>query len=426
MIITCMGEAFGPQKSKMNTRLKKAGFTDMFLDFSWFCKEGLLEQKEEGYKRYLADNMRDDFYLPDVPERLLTVLERYHLPKLSADCWTTTITKAPHLMRQTKRSDMVGLIREFTLVSMEISRIAGAKYMIVYPPKRMDNYAKYLAENKAFYCSLIETAKEKNMQILLKNDYDCYSGKAVRGTMADAYELASFIDALNEEAQDEVFGLCMDTGVCNLLGQNMLEFALVLSDRIKAVRISENDGIHDESLMPFGCLGKMDWLNLIRGLRAISFDSVILFDFSDTLNSFSHLLQEKVIELGSVTAKYIVWQLSIENVIKKYSSRVLFGAGNMCRNYMKCYGEEFPPLYTCDNNAKIWGTTFEGFEIKNPEELKKLPQDCAIFICNIYYDEIEKQLREMGITNPIERFNDEYLPSMYTDRFDANKREVRK
>ena len=26
----------------------------------------------------------------------------------------------------------------------------------------------------------------------------------------------------------------------------------------------------------------------------------------------------------------------------------------MCRAYMKCYGQNFPPLYTCDNNGKVW------------------------------------------------------------------------
>ena len=108
----------------------------------------------------------------------------------------------------------------------------------------------------------------------------------------------------------------------------------------------------------------------------------------------------------------------MKNVLKKYDKRVLFGAGNMCRNYMKCYGEEFPPLFTCDNNKARWGEQFEGLEIKPPECLKELPPDCAIFICNIYYKEIEQQLRETGVSNPIEYFNDEYMPSYYFDRLE--------
>ena len=84
---------------------------------------------------------------------------------------------------------------------------------------------------------------------------------------------------------------------------------------------------------------------------------------------------------------------------------------------MKCYGEQYPPLFTCDNNPKAWGTTFYGLEVKPPESLKQVPKDCGIFICNIYYREIEKQLLEMGIAREqIAYFNDEYMPSFYFDR----------
>ncbi len=79
---------------------------------------------------------------------------------------------------------------------------------------------------------------------------------------------------------------------------------------------------------------------------------------------------------------------------------------------MKCYGEIYRPLFTCDNNQAKWGTMLDGLEIKDPEELRALPDTCAIFICNIYYEEIEQQLRGMGLPNPIERFSDEYLPSL--------------
>lgn len=83
---------------------------------------------------------------------------------------------------------------------------------------------------------------------------------------------------------------------------------------------------------------------------------------------------------------------------------------------MKCYGEKYPPLFTCDNNQKLWETEFCGLTVKAPEALLDLPKDCAVFICNIYYREIEAQLRKMGIENPIEFFNDEYMPSFYFDR----------
>ncbi len=37
---------------------------------------------------------------------------------------------------------------------------------------------------------------------------------------------------------------------------------------------------------------------------------------------------------------------------------------------MKCYGEQYKPLFTCDNNSSIWGTQFCGLDVKSPEALK--------------------------------------------------------
>ena len=82
------------------------------------------------------------------------------------------------------------------------------------------------------------------------------------------------------------------------------------------------------------------------------------------------------------------------------------------------YGKDYPPLYTCDNNSANWGNIFEGLEIKNPEELKNLPKDVSVFICNMYYREIEAQLKEMGLENPIYYFNDEYMPVFHFKRLD--------
>ena len=94
----------------------------------------------------------------------------------------------------------------------------------------------------------------------------------------------------------------------------------------------------------------------------------------------------------------------------------------MFLNDMRYYGEKYPPLFTCDNNRSLWGTQKEGIEVKKPEDLKNIPADCAIFICNIYYREIEEQLRDMGIQNKIEYFNDEVLPLCRCDMSDVERK----
>lgn len=141
----------------------------------------------------------------------------------------------------------------------------------------------------------------------------------------------------------------------------------------------------------------------------------MIIEFRGTIVSFAPLFRPSLYQLVRKVGDYFKWQIQMENNLKNYKKFILFGAGNMCRNYMKCYGEKYPPLFTCDNNPKLWGTIFEGLEVKSPMSLRELPQDCAVIICNIYYREIEVQLKELGVEN-ISYFNDEYMPSFYYDR----------
>lgn len=308
------------------------------------------------------------------------------------------------------------------------------------------------AVQAAGYQRLAAVARENGITLLLKNECKNVNGHLVRGTFCDAKEAAEFLDMLNAGATPAVqrqdgkagqsggakmqrtmseqggktgqsrgaktdlltFGFCLDVGVCNICGQNMYEFVQALGSRLKAVVLRDNDGRAEASLLPFANAGafgaRTDWRGLICGLRDIDFDGMVILSFSDSFCVMPGVLRTKYLDFAKSMGDYFKWQVGQRRVLAKYESRVLFGAGNMCRNYMKYYGGEFPPLFTCDNNKRLWDTEFEGLVVKNPEELKKLPKDCAIFICNIYYGEIAEQLRDMGVENPIEYFNDEYLP----------------
>lgn len=300
----------------------------------------------------------------------------------------------------------------------------GVKYMRITPVSGDRARGREWELNHDFYMSLAEQAKKSGVCILLQNMCRGVNGHIVRGICSDASVAADWIDRLNEEAGAEVFGFCMDMGVCSLCGNDVHEFIITLGSRVKAVILRDCDGHNDAALMPFSChrRGKLqtDWMGLIRGLRDIDFDGELIVNCVDTVRAFSPLLRPTVFHLAKEVGDYIRWQVQLEKNLKKYKSIVLFGAGNMCRNYMKCYGEQYPPLFTCDNNPKLWDMEFEGLTVKNPEELKNLPDDCGVYICNIYYREIETQLREMGIRN-IEYFNDEYMPAFYFDRLEREE-----
>ena len=262
---------------------------------------------------------------------------------------------------------------------------------------------------------------------LLTNQTKVLGGHHMRGKYCDAFEAAQAVDTANstnsagtDSTPNGEYGFNLDVGKANLCGLDMQYFISTLGPRLKMVTICDNDGNQEASMLPFTAVyegrSRTDWLGLIRGLRAVNFDGYLVMRIADTASAFSPIIRPELLKFSTIVADYIAWQIKIESVIKKHKSRVLFGAGNMCRAYMKCYGEAYPPLFTCDNNKKLWNTQFCGLEVKPPEYLKELPEYCAVFICNIYYSEIERQLRDMGLKNPIERFNDEYLPNFHFDR----------
>lgn len=397
-----------------------AGFQELVCDLSMVCSAWELENWGKESRKALRGIL-----VSQKPEKLYEYLQPM-LMKSREMALTYPIAVSPSLLSDTKRNDLNGLLETLAEESIKICGKLGIGYLVVQPLFAGVAIEKIWDTNRGYYLRLAKLAKENNVMPLLINQCRNINGHLVRGICADGGEAAEWVDRLNSEAGEERFGFCMDAGVCNLCGQNMYDFIHALGDRIKAVVIRDNNGSQENSLLPFTAVYKgkpqTDWLNLIRGLRDICYDGLLILNMADTAAAVSPILRPDLLRYAKSVMDYFKWQIEIESLLKKYSSRVLFGAGNMCRNYMKCYGEQYPPLYTCDNNKSLWNTEFCGLSVKPPEVLKELPSETAVFICNIYYREIERQLRDMGLQNPIEFFNDEYMPSFYFDRLESEGR----
>lgn len=385
----------GKKRSKALDRLATAGFDNIALDLTLYCPSYELEHREE-----VMDTMGkypEGCFISVFPERIMEYTDKF-ITQCRELQIKNTIGIAPSLPVDTKRDDLGWLIYKITEQSILACQKAGCKYIIVEPLMKNMATAEARKKNIAFYLSFADHLAE-GISILIPNHYSEYNGHLVRGAFSDSYQLSEFVDELNCKAGKNKFGLCVDIRICNLVKQNFSELMNLLQKRINAIVIRENNG-----------KSQLDWLEVIRGLRKIDFDGQLIFDFRDTSDSYSHMLRADFDIFIKKVVDYFSWQISMERTIKKYDKRVMFGAGNMFSNYMKCYGKEYPPMFTCDNNQNIWGTVVDGIEVRNPAELRNIPKDCAIFICNIYYKEIEEQLRKMGIQNQVEYYNDEYLP----------------
>lgn len=391
------------------TDLKNAGFDRIFFSiYIKFPEAGEKAREEILLKKYSPETVR---------ERYEIVIEKCREYSIQI-----AFLKTPFVPPKVDRYTILPMLETAITQSLELCMRAQCNFLLMELPIQL---AGISGEEKELAHDYLTNAAVKagscGVMLLLKNQTRNVGGHLVRGFCAEAAEAVEWIDTLNSQLGYNAFGFCVDIGICNICGNDIQTFINILGNRIKAVILRDNDGHKDTSMLPFTYAdSETDWLGVIRGLRDINFDGELAVDFSGTYSSFSPLLRPVLYPLVKQTTEYIKWQIEMESNLKKNKKFVLFGAGNMCRNYMKCYGEKYPPLFTCDNNSKFWGTTFEGLEVKNPEELKKLPMDCCVVICNIYYREIEVQLREMGIEN-IGYFNDEYMPSFYFDRLDRGE-----
>ena len=367
-------------------------------------RQGLSDLKAAGFKYLYVD--LDQFYPKQ--ENLIPLF----FEKTKESGLDISLVKAPVLLYDPKRKEKKDDIRSLAKESIKLCGKYGVKKLIVPPLE------EGLEENKKLYSELLPIAKENDVTILIENACKNVNGHFNRGMFSKPEDVKSIINELGREYLDFVFS----QSNMNLSGQNPLEYLSELKGYVDAVILSDNDGDQDAKLLSFTSNSikgsNVDWTSLVRGVRASGFDGDIILDYADTALFASPFLKPDLLSYAKKTGDYFKWQFEMERMIQKYPSRVLFGAGNMCRNYMLNYGKVYPPLFTCDNNSSIWGTAFEGLEVKNPEELKNLSKDTAILICNVYYREIEAQLREMGLQNPIERFNDEFLPQFPIERLE--------
>lgn len=394
-----------------------AGFANSVYNGAVLCPPMEFEDiKKKNFKR------EKDVYLSEQPEMFKTEMERMILDN-AKDCGLSFPTAmAPYVASDIKVDTVDNeVLKKLAGEMLKAAVAAGCERVIIHPLVVGIERSKEWEINREFYEGLADLADslDDDIKILLINKGKNINGHMVRGVCSEPEEMIKWVDSLNELVGKRRFGCCFDIGTATICGQKLYDAMVPLGDRLEAVIIRDCDGVHDVSMLPYTACVKgqqTDWLYMIRALRKLGFDGDLIMDFGETYGSFLYLLRPPVLTLAHKTASFLEWQIYMDKMVRSYDKRVLFGAGNMCRAYMKDYGKDYPPYFTCDNNSSRWGEEFCGLTIENPEKLKELPEDVAIFICNMYYDEIEEQLRSMELKNPIERFSDEYMATFHMKR----------
>lgn len=159
------------------------------------------------------------------------------------------------------------------------------------------NKEKEFFVNFNIYRKLMPAAKKYGVKICLENIPRWKNGFIINGCCTDVDEACYYIDALNEEAGEELFGFCFDVGHANVTSRDIKNDLKVLGNRVTILHIHDNDGLDDLHLIPYTTLRKnklaLDWDGFIEGLRAINYSGALSFE---TFNGINKVPKEAVTE----------------------------------------------------------------------------------------------------------------------------------
>lgn len=177
----------------------------------------------------------------------------------------------------------------------------GCKTIVIHPwpgPNLRKEAEREI--NLSFYRKLISAAKKYHITICLENlfkhyDLDCYDG-----ALSNVDEAVWYIDTLNAEAGEEIFGFCLDVGHAVVTSANLYHYITTLGKRLTVLHIHDNDGKSDSHMIPYtqmdrrGIRTRIDWESFLRGLKEIGYEGPLAFEVFRGI----HVLPERVRPYG--------------------------------------------------------------------------------------------------------------------------------
>lgn len=250
--------------------IAKAGFTaiDWCLDKAWDRKDikaGKIPQSTV-FNQPLDKII--EYFQPEI-----TAMHKYGLHPTQAHAVFPAYSKG--------NPDFTDFCIDIYKNTLKLCGYAGCKRLVIHGISRAfdDNMvtdSQLFDLNLHMYSSLIPTAKETGVMILLENLFTSFKKTVLAGTCSDPHEAIEYIDTLNSIAGQECFGLCLDTGHLNLLHLPQQKYIETVGSRIKALHIHDNMMQNDDHLMPYA--GNINWNEFCLALKNIKYTGDLSFE----------------------------------------------------------------------------------------------------------------------------------------------------
>ena len=191
---------------------------------------------------------------------------------------------------------------ETVLRAIKATAMIGGKWVVVHPmnlphdPLYSAKKAKETAiKNLEPY---INEAKKLGVGIAVETMVD-FRGNRRRYCGGDIYELIDLDDTIN----DEVVGICLDTGHAHIGGVEPAAAIYEIGKRLKATHINDNHAsTSDEHLLPY--FGTIDWQKTVKALKDIGYDGDFAYEVGP--QSVPAELYEEWLRYSANLGKYLL------------------------------------------------------------------------------------------------------------------------
>ncbi len=192
---------------------------------------------------------------------------------------------------------------------IELTAHMGAKYIVIHPlcrPLIGSDYDREgeMKDNINMYLALADTLRENGVTALSENMWLTYNGKIMPSFCGSMFEAAELIDRLNNDAGEELYGFCMDTGHAVLTGTPPSRFIKHMAERIKAVHIHDVENNRDSHTAPF--LGITDWEDTMDALADIGYKGTLNFEAATAWTQYPEEVYPEAIKLLGAIGKDFV------------------------------------------------------------------------------------------------------------------------
>ncbi len=183
----------------------------------------------------------------------------------------------------------------------------GCPALVVHPVTRPTKEEEREV-NFAMYRAMIPAGKKYGVKLCLENLPHGARGRSVEGICCDAAEVCTYLDTLNAEAGEEIFGFCFDLGHANILGLRVRDFLKGIGHRLTCLHLHDNNGTSDWHTAPYTCMGgsgfSTDWEGLLTGLSEIGYRGTLNFETFRATKALPRRLQAEMLHYIAEVGRY--------------------------------------------------------------------------------------------------------------------------